>query len=65
MENPASSMFEITQVRAQLIRKGHGSLRAWALKRGINYNTAYAALRGFRGGPKALRAAKLLRRDTA
>lgn len=63
MENPPSSMPEIPAIRAGLMLKGHRSLRAWAKKRKVNYNTAHAALHGLRAGPKAKQTRILLLRD--
>lgn len=50
-------------LRAGLIGAGFKSLFRWAIHRGVNYNTAYAAMRGLRHGPAALHARKLMLRD--
>ena len=47
-------------IRAGMIRSGHKDLAAWARTTGTNYNTAYAALRGLRGGPQTKRVRKQL-----
>ncbi len=68
METPIRSTAEIPQpdasaLRAGLIAGGHKSLRAWAAKRRINYNTAWAALHGRRAGKVTLRVLRQLRKD--
>lgn len=50
-------------LRAGLIANGHVSLRAWAAKRRVNYNTAWAAMNGRRAGTVAVRVLRLLRKD--
>jgi len=66
METSAKSIAvsDVLAVKAALIRHGHRSLRAWAAKRRVNYNTAWAALHGRRSGRVAKRALNLLRKDT-
>jgi len=70
MENAAASNADFQSsllcpeaIRAGLLRNKHGSLREWAEKRGLNYNTAWAAIHGRRNGPKARRALIRARRD--
>lgn len=63
MELSTESTPEIPAIRAALLLKGHRSLRAWAKKRKVNYNTAHAALHGLRAGPKAKQTRILLLRD--
>ena len=55
---------DILHLKSGLIRNGHRSLRAWAAKRNINYNTAWAALHGRRSGRVATRALQMLKKDT-
>lgn len=69
METARKSMAETENtvanaLRAGLIRNGHGSLRAWAAKRRVNYNTAWAAMNGRRAGAVARRVLRLLRKDS-
>lgn len=56
-------MTDIPKIRAALVLKGHRSLRAWAAKHKVNYNTAHAALHGLRAGPKATQTRILLLKD--
>jgi hypothetical protein len=55
---------DILRLKSGLIRNGHRSLRAWAAKRKINYNTAWAALHGRRSGRVATRVLVMLKKDT-
>ncbi len=63
MENEVSSMPDIREIRAGLIRNGFKSLRAWSRRRDANYNTAWAALNGRRSGTISLRVLALMRKD--